>query len=79
MEGVPVLLQQVAYHRASTDASIEVYTESVSRNPNDAIARTSLGMALLRQDRVTEALEHLQHAVEVCRRALHVFFVDVGV
>ena len=47
------------------DASIEVYTEAVTRNPNDAIALISLGMALLRQERIPEALEHLSHAVEV--------------
>ena len=64
----PLLLlngRQVAFHRASADASIEVYTEAVSRNSSDPVARISLGMALLRQERIPEALDHLAQAVEV--------------
>ncbi len=53
-----------------------MYTEAVTRNPNDAIALISLGMALLRQERITEALQHLTHAVEVC---VYCVFVPVSV
>ena len=60
---------QVAYQPASVEASIHVYQEAVDRNPNDVMSQISVGLALLRQDRLSEALSHLSKAVEV--RAMH--------
>ena len=56
----------VAYQQASVEASIQVYKEAVDRNPAEVMSRISLGLALLRQDRFTDALLNLMKATEVC-------------
>lgn len=55
----------VAYQKASVEASIQVYQEAVDRNPSDVMCRVNLGLAMLRQDRTTEALAQLSRAAEV--------------
>jgi predicted Zn-dependent protease len=55
----------VAYQKASVEASIQVYQEAVDRNPSDVMCRVNLGLAMLRQDRTSDALAQLSRAAEV--------------
>lgn len=52
-------------HNGKLDQALGAYADQVHRHPNDAVSWTSMGLLLMQQGKVNEAIAHFKSALEV--------------